>query len=203
MKDLSTLLRTSLAGLRVLLLMTLVLGIAYPLAVTGIAQVALPWQANGSLITATGTTTTDRDEAVGSAIIGQVTDSKALFQPRPSAAGEGYDMLSTYGSNLGPLNPELVASIKERKATVAEREGVAESQVPPDAVTASGSGLDPHISPDYAAIQVARVAAANDLSEDVVRRLVAQNTGGRTLGVLGEPHVTVLELNIDVLRAAG
>lgn len=203
MKDLYTLFRTSLAGLRVLLLMTVVLGLAYPLVVTGIAQVALPWRADGSLITATGAHTTDRGEAVGSALIGQVSTDDGLFLNRPSAAGDGYDMLSTYGTNLGPLNPDLVASIEERKAEVAEREGVDEADVPPDAVTSSGSGLDPHISPAYAEIQVARVAAAQDLSEETVRALVEEHTDGRTLGVLGEPHVDVLGLNIAVLAAAG
>lgn len=202
MKDLYTLFRTSLAGLRVLLLMTVVLGLAYPLVVTGIAQVALPWRADGSLITATGAHTTDRGEAVGSALIGQVSTDEGLFLNRPSAAGDGYDMLSTYGTNLGPLNPDLVASIEERKAEVAEREGVAESDVPPDAVTSSASGLDPHISPAYAKIQVSRVAAAQDLSEETVRDLVEEHTDGRTLGVLGEPHVDVLGLNIAVLAAA-
>eukprot|EP01032_Pedospumella_encystans_P006691 gene6691-8028_t len=105
-------------------------------------------------------------------------------------------MLATYGTNLGPLNPDLVASIEERKAEVAEREGVPGADVPPDAVTSSGSGLDPHISPAYAEIQVARVAAAQDLSEETVRALVEEHTDGRTLGVLGEPHVDVLGLNI-------
>ncbi|CAB4700621.1 MAG: potassium-transporting ATPase subunit KdpC [Actinobacteria bacterium] len=202
MKDLYSLFRNSLAGLRLLVLMTLLVGLAYPLAVTGVAAVAAPWRANGSLVDAAGQHVTDRDDAVGSALIGQVTDDDGLFLPRPSAAGDGYDMLSTYGSNLGPLNPDLVASIEAAKAEVAEREGVPESDVPPDAVTASASGLDPDISPAYAAIQVARVAAAQGLSEDTVRDLVAEHTSGRTLGVLGEPHVNVLELNIAVLRAA-
>ena len=202
MKDLFTLFRTSLAGLRVLLLMTLVLGLAYPLVVTGVAQVAFPWQADGSLVTATGAHTTDRDEAVGSALIGQVNDDEGLFHNRPSAAGDGYDMLGTYGTNLGPLNPDLVASIEALKAEIAQREGVAEADVPADAVTSSASGLDPHISPAYAEIQVARVAAANGLSEETVRRLVEEHTDGRTLGVLGEPHVNVLLLNIAVLAAA-
>ena len=122
-----------------------------------------------------------------------------LFQPRPSAAGDGYDLLSTYGSNYGPESPELIASIKERKAEVAEREGVEESQVPPDAVTASGSGLDPDISVEYAELQVPRVAAANDLTVEQVQALVDEHTSGRTLGVLGEPRVNVLLLNIAVL----
>ena len=159
MKDLFALFRQSLAGLRVLLAATLLLGVAYPLLVTGVAQVVAPWRAHGSLVTATGEHTTDPDEAVGSELIGQLVDDPGLFQPRPSAAGDGYDTLSTYGSNLGPENPDLIAAIKERKAEVAEREGVDPSEVPPDAVTASGSGLDPHISVEYAELQVPRVAA--------------------------------------------
>ncbi len=203
MKDLYSLLRFSLAGLRVLVAFVLVLGIGYPLLVTGIAQVAFPWQANGSLVTESGAHTTDPGDAVGSALLGQAVDDDGLFLPRPSAAGDGYDTLGTYGSNYGPEAPELIDSIKTLKAEVAEREGVPESAVPPDAVTASGSGLDPHISEAYAAIQVPRVAAAQGLSEDDVRDLVAEHTDGRTAGVLGEPRVNVLLLNLAVLDAAG
>ncbi len=125
MKDLYALFRQSLAGLRLLLAATLLLGVAYPLLVTGVAQVVAPWRAHGSLVTATGEHTTDADEAVGSELIGQLVDDPALFQPRPSAAGDGYDTLSTYGSNLGPENPDLIAAIKERQAEIADREGVA------------------------------------------------------------------------------
>jgi K+-transporting ATPase ATPase C chain len=203
MKDLLSLFRNSLAGLRVLVALTLVLGVAYPLLVTGFAQAVAPWRANGSLVTETGAHTTDRDEAVGSELIGQLVDDPALFQPRPSAAGDGYDPLSTYGSNYGPESPDLVASIRQLKKEVAQREGVAESDVPPDAVTASASGLDPHISEAYAALQVPRVARENGLGEDVVRRLLAEATHGRPLGVLGEPTVNVLLLNIAVKQAAG
>ena len=202
MNDLYALFRHSLAGLRVLVLLTLLLGLAYPLAVTGVAQVALPWQANGSLVDASGDHVTDARDAVGSALLGQRTDGKNLFLPRPSAAGDGWDPLNTYGSNLGPENPDLVASIKDRRTEIAEREGVAPGAVPPDAVTASGSGLDPDISKAYADLQVARVAEANGLSVGEVQRLVEDNTSTRTLGVLGEPRVNVLELNIDVLRLA-
>jgi K+-transporting ATPase ATPase C chain len=202
MKDIYTLFRHSLAGLRVLVALTLLLGLAYPLAITGIAQVAFPWKADGSLVTATGEHTDDPGNAVGSQLIGQVVADEDLFQNRPSAAGDGYDMLSTYGSNLGPNNPDLVASIKDLKAAIAEREGVDPSAVPPDAVTASASGIDPDISPAYAEIQVPRVADANGLSDDQVQRLVDEHTDGRDLGVLGEPRVNVLELNIAVLRAA-
>lgn len=202
MKDLYALARHSLAGLRVLIAATVLLGIGYPLAVTGIAQIALPWQADGSLVTATGEHTTSRGEAVGSAHIGQVNDSEGLFYPRPSAAGDGYDTLSTYGSNYGPESPDLVQAIEDRRAEVSAREGVAPSVVPPDALTASGSGLDPDISEAYAAIQVARVAEANGLSVDEVEGLVDDHTSARTWGVLGEPRVNVLGLNIDVLAAA-
>jgi len=120
----------------------------------------------------------------------------------PSAAGDGYDMLSSYGSNLGPEEPALVTAIKERRAEIAEREGVSPSAVPADAVTASGSGLDPDISVDYAELQVPRVARASGLSEDAVRRLVDDHASGRTWGILGEPHVNVLLLNIAVQQAA-
>lgn len=203
MKDIYTLFRHSLAGLRVLVAATLLVGVAYPLVVYGVTAVAAPWQAHGSLITAAGEHTTDPDDAVGSAIVGQLVDADGLFQPRPSAAGDGYDPLSSSGSNLGPESPDLIAAIKERKARIAEREGVAPDAVPPDAVTASASGLDPDISPAYATIQVPRVAAANHLTEDQVRTLVAEHTSGRTWGVLGEPRVHVLELNIAVRQLAG
>jgi K+-transporting ATPase ATPase C chain len=206
MLDLFALFRHSLAGLRVMIAATLLLGVAYPLVVTGIAQVAFPWKAQGSLVTATGGHTTDAGDAVGSALLGQLVggeDADRLFQNRPSAAGDGYDPLSSSGSNLGPENPDLIAAIKERKAEIARREGVDPSDVPPDAVTASGSGLDPDISVAYADLQVARVAVANGLTEDAVRRLVDKYTSGRTWGVLGEPRVNVLELNIAVRVLAG
>ena len=194
MKDLFQLARHSVAGLLTLLLLTVVLGLGYPLAVTGIAAVAMPWQANGSLVDASGQHTTDPSRAVGSALLGQASDRAALFVPRPSAAGDGYDPLASAGSNLGPDNEDLVATIKERRAEIAQREGVD----PADAVTASASGLDPDISPAYAALQVPRVARANGLSEEKVRELVADHTDGRTIGVLGEPRVDVLMLNVAV-----
>jgi K+-transporting ATPase ATPase C chain len=195
--------RQSLAGLRLLVAATLVLGVAYPLVVFGFGRVAAPWQASGSLVAADGSHTRDVDDAVGSDLLGQVVDDPALFQNRPSAAGDGYDTLSTYGSNHGPEEPALLDAIAERKAAVADLEGVDPADVPQDAVTASGSGLDPHISVAYADLQVPRVAAAQGLSEEQVRDLVEQNTDGRTWGVLGEPHVNVLMLNIAVLKAAG
>ena len=202
MKDIVALGRYSLAGLRMLAVATLVLGIGYPLLVTGIAQVALPWRADGSLVTATGAHTTSASDAVGSALIGQGVTGKDLFLPRPSAAGDGYDPLATAASNLGPESPVLIKEIEKRKAAVAAREGVDPSQVPPDAVTASGSGLDPDISVAYADLQVPRVARAQGLSESQVRALVEKFTSGRSWGTLGEPHVNVLLLNIAVREAA-
>ena len=188
--------RTSWAGLRLVLAATVVLGLLYPLAMTGIAQVAAPWRSQGSLVTATGEHTTDAGQAVGSELIGQATTDAARFFPRPSAAGDGWDGLASAGSNLGPESPDLVAAIEERLAEVADREGVDPSEVPPDAVTASASGLDPDISPAYAELQVPRVARETGLSEDDVRELVDEHTAGRGLGVLGEPHVRVLTLNL-------
>jgi K+-transporting ATPase ATPase C chain len=202
MKDLVSLFRFTLAGLRVLIVATVVCGLAYPLAVTAAAQVTMPWRADGSLVTATGAHTTDPKDAVGSALIGQVNTSNALFYSRPSAAGSGYDMTSTAGTNLGPNDPRLVAGVAKAKAPIAKREGVALSQVPPDAATSSASGLDPNISPAYAAIQIPRVARANGLSIAEVTALVAKYTSGRTWGVLGEPRVNVLLLNIAVRNAA-
>jgi K+-transporting ATPase ATPase C chain len=201
-KTLFSLYRQSLAGLRAMLVATVVLGVAYPLVVQGAAAVAAPWASQGSMVTADGERTTDPDEAVGSVLVGQVVDDPGLFQPRPSAAGDGYDTLASAGSNLGPESPDLVALVRERRAEVAAREGVAESAVPVDAVTASGSGLDPHVSVAYAELQAPRVAEAQGLDVAEVEALVREHTAGRTLGVLGEPRVNVLELNVAVLRTA-
>ncbi|WP_421740506.1 potassium-transporting ATPase subunit KdpC [Cellulomonas sp.] len=188
--------RQTWAGLRVLLVLTVLLGFVYPLAVTGIAQVAFPWQANGSLVASTGERVTSRDDAVGSLLIGQASDGPEWFHPRPSAAGDGYDTLASAGSNLGPLNKDLLAVVEERRAAVADAEGVDPADVPVDALTASGSGLDPDSSPEYAQLQVARVARERGLSQDEVRELVDDTTVGRDLGVLGEPRVNVLRLNL-------
>lgn len=201
MRDIYALLRNTVAGLAVLVAATLVLGVAYPLTVTGVAAVAAPWQARGSLVTETGEHTNDPDEAVGSELVGQVTDDPRLFQPRASAAGDGYDMLATSGSNHGPESPQLLAAIAVRKAAIAARDDVPVGAIPADALTASGSGLDPHISPRYAALQAPRVARATGLTLEQVRTLVAEHTDGRTLGVLGEPRVNVLMLNISLLQA--
>ena len=195
--------RTVWAAVRAMALFTILLGVAYPLAVTGVGQLALPAQANGSLV---------RDAAgspVGSSLIGQQfltatgDPDPAFFQPRPSAAGDGYDGAASSGSNLGPENPDLVAAIGQRKAQVAEFNGVPESEVPADAVTASSSGLDPHISAAYAAIQVERVAEARGLDSAKVEQLVRAHTAGPDLGYLGESRVNVLELNLALEQLRG
>lgn len=188
--------RTTGVALRAMLLFTLVLGIGYTLVVSGIGQLLLPWQANGSPVqNAAG-------ETVGSALIGQSftdADGNALpeyFQSRPSAAGDGYDGGASSGSNWGPENADLIAAIEDRQAAIAELEGVAVSEIPADAVTASSSGLDPHISPAYAQLQAPRVAEARGLSEGEVLDLVARYTEARDLGYLGEPRINVLALNL-------
>ncbi|WP_350347991.1 potassium-transporting ATPase subunit KdpC [Agromyces sp. G08B096] len=198
-----TTVRTHWVAIRAMAVFTLVLGVGYPLVVTGIGQLALPAQTNGSLVR-------DADgEVVGSSLIGQsFTDASGdpapeWFQPRPSAAGDGYDAGASSGSNLGPENPDLVAAIAERKAQVAAFDGVSEAEVPADAVTASASGLDPHISPEYARLQVARVAEARGLAESAVADLVESRIQARDLGYLGEPSVNVLELNLALAELEG
>lgn len=180
----------SWAGIRMLAALTVLLGLAYPLAMTGFAQAALPGRADGALVERDG-------DIVGSELIGQsFAGDPAYFQSRPSAAGDGYDALASSASNLSPENPDFVAAVAHRIADVAAFDGVDEADVAPDAVLASGSGLDPHISPEYAEQQVARVAAERGLEADVVRDLVDVHTDGRTLGFLGEPRVNVLLLNL-------
>ena len=187
-----TTLRTTGVAVRAMLVLTLLLGVGYTLLVTGIGPVLLPWQTNGSMLAG------ER----GSTLIGQsFTDAEGdalpqYFQSRPSAAGDGYGGASSGGSNLGPENPDLVAVIEERRAAVAEREGVDPSQVPADAVTASASGLDPHISVAYALLQVPRVAEARGLPEQEVRDLVESRIQGRDLGFLGEERINAAELNL-------
>ncbi len=190
-------------AVRAMVMFTLVVGIAYTLVVTGIGQLVLPAQARGSVVR------DSNGQVVGSALIGQSFsdgDGSPLpryFQSRPSAAGGGYDAGASSGSNWGPENPDLIKAITDRKAQVAAFDGVSQDRVPPDALTASGSGLDPDISPAYAAIQVNRVAAARNLSADEVRSLVAAHTRGRALGFLGEPTVNVVELNLALDGLAG
>jgi K+-transporting ATPase ATPase C chain len=187
-------------ALRAMLVLTAVLGVAYPAAITLIGQVALPAQANGSLVTGPDGT------VVGSALIGQsftATDGTALpewFQSRPSAAGDGYDGAASSGSNLGPENADLVDAIGNRRAAIGDLDGVPGAQIPADAVTASASGLDPHISPAYARLQVQRVADARDLPDADVSALVDAAVQRPDLGYLGEPTVNVLNLNLALAK---
>ncbi len=187
-------------ALRYMIVATVVLGIAYPVAVLGIGQLALPALANGSIVTVDG-------EPVGSSLLGQSfadADGTALpewFQSRPSAAG--YDGGASVASNYGPENPDFLAEIEARRAAIAEADGVPADSIPVDALTTSGSGLDPHISPEYAYEQVARVATARGLSEEQVKGLVDSFVQGRDLGYLGEPTVNVLQLNVALSQLAG
>ncbi len=173
-------------ALVVFLALTLVTGILYPLAVTGVTQVAFPGRADGSLIEQNGS-------VVGSRLIGQNFEGERYFQPRPSAAGDGYDAMSSSASNLGPTNPVLLDAVRERRSAYEEANA---GSAPVDAVTASGSGLDPHISPANARTQAARVARARGLQLAQVLELVDEHTAGRSLGFLGEAGVNVLELNL-------
>jgi potassium-transporting ATPase KdpC subunit len=181
-------------ALVMLILFTVLTGLLYPFAITGIAQLVFPHQANGSLVR-------DGNRIVGSELIGQNFAAPGYFHPRPSAAGDGYNASASSGSNLGPTSKALADAIKERVAT-ARKDGVT-GPVPADMVTASGSGLDPHISPENALAQVARVATARGLSADAVRKLVEQNVEPATLGLLGAPHVNVLLLNRQLDRMVG
>jgi K+-transporting ATPase ATPase C chain len=188
-------LRQVWVALRAMIVLTVVLGVGYTLLITGIGQLVLPAQANGSLVKVDGKT-------IGSSLIGQsFTNAKGValpqwFQSRPSAAGNGYDSGESSGSNYGPNNATLVALIHSRQAAIEKSDGVTLAQIPADAVTASGSGLDPDISPAYALLQVNRVAKTRGLSVAAVKKLVESKIQGRELGYLGEPTVNVLELNL-------
>lgn len=172
------------------LLLTLLTGIAYPFAVTGISQVVMPGKANGSLITREG-------KPIGSELIGQSFSDPKYFWSRPSATSPmPNNPTASSGSNLGPTNPALMDAVKARVQTLRDADPGNRRAVPVDLVTASASGLDPHISPAAAEFQVARVARLRNLNPDVVRRLVAEHTEGRQFGILGEPRVNVLELNL-------
>jgi K+-transporting ATPase ATPase C chain len=179
--------RNFIAAVLMTIVTTVILGVIYPLAITGIAQVAFPSQANGQLIERNGT-------VIGSRIIGQGFSSPGYFRPRPSAAGTGYDAANSAGTQLGPTNKKLIDAV--RANVDAARKENPNAPVPIDLVTTSASGIDPHISPPAADFQVSRVARERGISEADVRHLVEANTEERQLGFLGEPRVNVLELNL-------
>jgi K+-transporting ATPase ATPase C chain len=184
-------LRTHLRPAIVLtLLLCLLTGLLYPGVVTGLAQLLFPWQAHGSLVTANG-------RVVGSALIGQPFTRPEYFHPRPSAAGQGYDATASAGTNKGPTDRKLADTlIAGAVARAVEEDGAVRGRIPADMATASASGLDPHISPANAELQIARVARARGIPADSLRAVVRRHTEGRQLGFLGEPRVNVLLLNL-------
>jgi K+-transporting ATPase ATPase C chain len=186
-----------LVSLRLLVVFTLLLGIAYPAAVWAVGRVAFPGAANGSFVSRDGA-------VVGSSLIGQAMTSPGLFRTRPSAAGSGYDATASGGSNLGPTSKALAERVTAEVAKARTENPGEKGPVPADAVTASGSGLDPHVSPGFALWQVPRVANETGLPAADLEAMVARRTEGRFLGVFGEPRVNALLLNLDVrARLAG
>jgi potassium-transporting ATPase KdpC subunit len=178
------------AAIGMLVIFTVLTGVVYPLVVTAIGQIAFHDKAEGSLVKVDG-------EVVGSSLIGQSFSAPEYFHPRPSAAGDGYDAFASSGSNLGPTNPDFLATVAERVVAYRGENGLSDgTRVPVDAVTASASGLDPHISVANAELQAPRVAEARGLDPGTVLELVDEHTSGRALGFLGEEGVNVLELNI-------
>src|SRR5271166_975940 len=185
--------RALMTAIKLTVTLTILCGLIYPLAMTGLANILFPHQAQGSLIERDG-------KVVGSELIGQNFATPGYFHGRPSAAGDkGYDASNSSGSNLGPTNKTLITSVQQRvKDAVEANPGTTAKDVPIDLVTASGSGLDPEISPAAAEFQVARVAKARGMSVEAVRALVARHTQDRTFTIFGEPRVNVLELNLDL-----
>jgi K+-transporting ATPase ATPase C chain len=176
-------------AIRFTLVTTILFGLAYPLVVTGLSQLLFPRRSNGSLITRDG-------KIVGSQLIGQTFSSDGYFHARPSNAGDGYDAANSSGSNLAPTNHALIERVQADVAKLRAEDPNA--PIPADLVTASGSGLDPHISPAAAEFQVRRVAHARKISQNSLRALIAKHTEARQFGVFGEPRVNVLELNLDL-----
>jgi potassium-transporting ATPase KdpC subunit len=182
--------RQSLIGLRMTLMLTILTGLLYPGLVTGICQMIFPNQANGSLIVKNG-------HVIGSALIGQSFTRREYFQPRPSAAGvDGYDPTASGGSNLGPTSQKLADRVKSSIAQFRKDNPDFTGPIPADLLTASGSGLDPHLSPASISAQAPRVAVARGISIDQIQQLASEFTEGRELGFLGEPRVNVMRLNI-------
>ena len=182
-----------LPGLRITVFFTVLCGLVYPLVITGICQVVFPHQANGSLIPVNG-------NLVGSDLIGQNFTKPEYFHPRPSAAGNGYDPTASGGSNYGPTNKKLIDRVQASVEQFRKENPGYDGPIPADLLTASASGLDPHISPDSAAARAPRVAKARGVTVDQVKTLVAQFTEGPELGLLGEPRVNVLKLNLALDR---
>jgi len=179
-----------------LILLTLLTGCVFPLGLFGVGRLLFRDQAEGSLVTRGGM-------VIGSQLIGQDFKRPQYFHPRPSAAGTGYDGVSSGGTNFGPSNPKLIEDIRRLAEEYRINNGLPrDAMVPIDAVTRSGSGLDPHISPANAALQVSRVARARAVSEDIVRRLLGEHTEARQLGFLGDPRVSVLDLNLALDQTA-
>jgi K+-transporting ATPase ATPase C chain len=178
-------------SLRMTIVSVILLGLIYPLVMTGIAQAIFPRQANGSLISIDG-------KLVGSSIIGQLWTKPQYFHGRPSAAGKGYDPTATGGTNFGPTSKKLIDATKATIAALKKQNPDASGPPPMDLVTSSGSGIDPDITPEAAYWEAPRVAKARGMSLAAVNALVAQHVRGRTFGFLGEPHVNVLELNLDL-----
>ena len=190
--------KTMVIALRTTIVTLFLTGLFYPFAMTGLAQVLFPWRANGSLVT------DEKGQVIGSELIAQGFANPAYFQPRPSAAGEkGYDATSSSGSNLGPTSKKLQDRINDDLKRLKSENPEATGSVPAETVTASASGLDPHLSPEAMVWQVPRVAKARGISAERVKTVVDSNVEGRTFGILGEPRVNVLLVNLALDRQFG